>query len=188
MNWHVEEFFLAQAPGPGVGTSNIKTIGLNDTSISADPIENISETWERDWTARSDTNIKNTTAVLTVATKRPEGTSNTGNSKTLTATPTGATDGQNHIPGSGLLSNTKAGIAVGVIRGVLALPGVILLSCLRGRRTTVSPQEKDMFQVQDIWVYENDGRPGCHEVGEGLSHEDDVDDHEIHELDVRGKF
>ena len=44
-----------------------------------------------------------------------------------------------------------------------------------------------MFQVQEIWVYDSDGRPGRHEVGEGLSHEDDVD-HKIHEPDVREKL
>lgn len=99
-NGQVEKLFLAQAPGPGVASSNIKPIGPNGTWISADLIQNFAETWERDWTVFSDTDIKNTTAVLTVATKRPEGTSNTGNSKTLTATPTGATDGQNRTSDS----------------------------------------------------------------------------------------
>ncbi|KAL9064746.1 MAG: hypothetical protein Q9161_008675 [Pseudevernia consocians] len=50
MNWQVE-FFLAQAPGAGVGASNIIPIGPNDTRVSTDPIENCAMTWARDWTA-----------------------------------------------------------------------------------------------------------------------------------------
>ena len=50
MDWPVE-FFLARAPGPGVGASNITPIGPTDTRISTDPIENFALTWAKGWTA-----------------------------------------------------------------------------------------------------------------------------------------
>lgn len=184
MNWQVEKFFMAQAPGPGVGASNIKSIEPNDTSISTDPIENFAVTWKRDWTGLFDTNnVRNTTALPTGATNRPKGTS-AGNSKNLTSFPTGITNGQKDTSGSGVTSRYKAGIAVGVVAGALAVAvaGVVLLFYRRGRRTAMPRQEKDVSQKQDFQIHEKDGRPRVHETGEGLSHEADTD-HGIHELD-----
>lgn len=167
MNWQMEKFFLAQAPGPGVGASNITPIGPTDVRISTDPIENYAVTWARDWAALS-------------------GNSDTGNSKNTTANSTGAAHGQNGTSGHGMSSKTKTGIAVGAVIGVLAVAGVLLLSYLRRGRTAVPsppPQEKDASQVQDIRVVELDVRTGLYEVGQGLSHEADADD-EIYELGV----
>ena len=50
MNWGQNKWFMAQAPGPGVGASNVQPIGDFDTSINADPIDNFAKTWARNWT------------------------------------------------------------------------------------------------------------------------------------------
>lgn len=195
MNWQVEKFFLAQAPGPGVGASNIKPIGPNDTPISTDPIENFAATWARYWTALSDNDNSRITTLLPIgATSRPKSPWGTGNSKNLTAiptgtngqqsNPTGATNGQQGTSGSELASRTKVGIAVGVIMGALAFTAVVWLSCLRGGRTAVLLQKLEVSQHQDIRIYEKDGRARVHELGGNRLHEADAD-HEIHELDVK---
>lgn len=193
INWQVEKFFLAQAPGPGVGASRIIPIGPNDTPISTDPIENFAATWARDWTALSDIdNNRTTTTLPTGATNGQKGTPGTGNSKNLTETPTDATNGRKDISGSGLPRRTRAGIAVGLVVGALAIAGAVWLFCVRRRGAAVPPPETYVPPVQGIWVHEKggrvhekDGRDGGHEIGEGLSHELDAN-HEIHELDVRG--
>ena len=50
MNWGRNKWFLAQAPGPGVGASNVQPIGDADTSINADPMDHFAKTWARAWT------------------------------------------------------------------------------------------------------------------------------------------
>lgn len=184
INWQVAKFFMAQAPGPGVGASNILPMSPNDTPISTDPIEKFAVTWARHWTALSESNkIRNTTVPFTQATDGQQATSNPSNNRNSTAVPTGATSGQKGISGSGLSSSTKAGITVGVIIGALAVAGVLLLACRIRRRFSVPPQEEDVSHEQDNWVYEKDGRTRVPETGPGLAHEAD-NDHELHELDV----
>lgn len=82
-------------------------------------------------------------------------------------------------------SKTKAGIAVGVAVGALAIAGAVLLSCIRGRRTAVLPQEEVVSKQHGIRVYEKDGVAQVPEIGEGLHHEAD-NDHGIYELDIGG--
>ncbi|CAD6594285.1 MAG: hypothetical protein ASARMPREDX12_009186 [Alectoria sarmentosa] len=183
INWQVEKFFLAQAPGPGVGGSNIIPIGPNDTPISTDPIENFAVTWARDWTVLSDDNSSRITT-----TPSTSATSDNGSSRNTTAHPTGAipdnetgrnatahpTDAINESKStlaSGPSSRTKAGIAVGAIVGALAVAGVVILRWLRGRRTAVPPQEDDVPQKQNIWVHEKDGRARFHEIGDRFPHD-----------------
>ena len=185
MNWQQEKFFLAQAPGPGVGASNIKPIGPYDTSIDADPIEKFGMTWARDWTALSDANESRNSTPFPTA-HRPKDTPDTGSSKNRTAIPTTR---QKDVLGSGLSSGTKAGIAVGAIVGALAaaVAGVVLSSYLKGRRMAAPTQERDVAQEMDAAQeqgsvpYEMDGRPQVLEFGEGLPHEADAD-HEVSEL------
>ena len=211
MNWQEPKFFLAQAPGPGVGASNIRSIGPSDTSIGNDPIENFAGTWARNWTPLSDAdNSENTTAHPTSTTNGQKDTSahptsTTNEQKGTPAHPTSTTNGQKSPSGtansieipsdainrqkatlsSGMSSRTKAGIAVGVVVGALAVAGAILLSCLRRRGAAAPPQELDAWsQRQYIWVRKKDRRARLHELGEGLPHEADAD-HQIHELDVR---
>lgn len=182
MNWQEAKFFLAQAPGPGVGASNIRSIGSNDTTIGNDPIENFAVTWERNWTPLSDAhNSENTTAHPTSTTKVQQGSSETANS---TETPSGAISGQKATLSPGLSSGTKAGIAVGVIVGALAVAGAVLLSSLRRRGAAVPLQELDTSQKQYIWVRKKNRLARLREIGEGLPHEADAG-HQIHELDVR---
>ena len=197
MNWQEEKFFLAQAPGPGVGASNVKSISPEDVTIDSDPIGTFAVTWARQWKAFGNTE-DNKTAFPTT---NGQGTSDTGNSRNLTTIPTTATNGQSGASKLGLSSRTKAGIAVGAVGGALAVAGAVLLFCMRGRRTDVSPQEKVVPKKQVLYVYEKDGvvpipeigedyrheadnDHGVHELGEGFRHEAD-DDYEIHELGVR---
>ena len=183
MNWQIPKFFLAQAPGPRVGTSNIKSIEPSDTMISADPIENFAVTWARDWTTLSDTaNDGNSSESPT--TNATNGNSGGENSKSLTALPTGTANGHEATSGSALSSRTKAGMAVGTVVGVIAVAAAGMLCYSKKSSTMVPPQEEDFTTEQDPVVYETDGRLHRLEFGEGLPHEAD-NDREIHELGVR---
>lgn len=49
MNWELEKFFLAQAPGPSVGPSQIQEISSKTTNITSNPISGFSTTWAKNW-------------------------------------------------------------------------------------------------------------------------------------------
>ena len=183
MNWQLEKFFVAQAPGPGVGASNIQPIGTNDIPVTTDPIENFASTWARDWTVLSDTNDNgNTTALPTGATNGPTITS-ASDAKNLTASATGVAGGPKANLGSGLASSTKAGIAVGAVVAGFVVAGVLLLCCSRRRKTAVSPRGKDASRKHDTMLYEKHGWPRASEVGTALPHEADAS-HQVHEIGV----
>ena len=180
MNWQLEKFFVAQAPGPGVGSSNIQPIGTNDIPTTTDPIENFASTWARDWTVLSDTNDSgNTTALPTGATNKTTNTS-ASDTKNRTASATGVASEQK---GSGLASGTKAGIAVGAVVAGFLVAGVILLSCSRRRKTAVLPRGEGASQKHGTMLYEKHGWPRTNEVGIALAHEADAS-HQIHEIGV----
>ena len=182
MNWQEEKFFLAQAPGPGVGAPNIKSIGSSDVTINSDPIENFAVTWANDWNAPSNTNNHSITTAVPTA-NGTQGIPNNGSSNILTVTPTSATDGKNRASRSELSSGTKAGIAVGITVAASAIAGTVLASYMRRRKTGVPPQEVVLPMRQDVRAYEKDGVALVAEIGQGLDHEAD-NDHEIHELGV----
>ena len=163
MNWEQKKFFLAQAPGPGVGASNIRPIQSNDVTIKSDPIENFATTWASTW----------------------EAISNTNNEKNTTSNSTNPTDGQNERPASGMSSGTKAGIAVGVVVGILAVAGAVLLFCMRRRRTGMPPQDNVVPKKSNIFVHETEGVATVPEIGEGLPCYEADEGHEVHELAVR---
>ena len=163
MNWQEAKFFLAQAPGPGVGASNIRSIQSNDITINSDPIENFATSWTRNWKAVSDTN----------------------NDKNTTSNSTSPTNEQNEPSASGLASGAKAGISVVVIVGVLAVAGAVLLFCMRRRRTGMPPQEIVVPRKPKIFVHETDGVAAIPEIGEGLLRNEADEGREIHELAVR---
>ena len=160
MNWQKEKFFLAQAPGPGVGASNISSIQSNDTTINSDPIENFVTTWARNWEAISDNDNDNNT------TPNP-------------------THGQNEPSVSGLSSGAKVGIAVGVVVGVLAVAGAVWLFYMRRRMTGMPPQEIAVPKNQNIFVHEKDGVAAIPEIGEGLPRYEADEGYELHELAAR---
>ncbi len=204
MNWQEEKFFLAQAPGPGVGASNIRSMGPNDTMIGSDPIENFAATWASEWVTLSDSgNNGNPTAFSTIngtkgtsesdndrnasafgTSSGPTGTSENGNGRNLTATSSSATNGQKSASSFGLSSRAKAGIAVGVVVSMLAVAVVVLLYRMRGHPAAVTPQERVLPKKQGIWVYEKDGETRIPEIGNGLPHEAD-NDRTIYELGIR---
>ena len=181
VNWQSEKFFVAQAPGPGVGAPNIQSIRSNDVPIATDPIENFATTWARDWTVLSDTDDSgNTTQIPTKATNEPKNTSASGN-KNLTVSATSLASGTKASPASGLASRTKAGIAGGAVAGAFAIAGVLLLYCSRRRRVAVLLHREDVFQKEGTEIYEKYGRPQASELGMALPHEADAS-HQVHEV------
>lgn len=180
MNWQKEMFFLAQAPGPGVGASNIRPIGPNDNMINADPIENFGLTWARGWTELPNTDGRNSTQLL--PTSGAKGTSDTGNSKNLTANQPGANIDQNGTSDSGM--SRRAKVDIGVVVGAIVVAGVMLLFFLRRSRIAVSPQDKVVVEEQGEWVHDKDGEAQDPDFSEDLPHEVD-NDHERYELELR---
>ncbi len=117
MNWGINKWFIAQAPGPSVGAINTQVIEPNDTSINSYPISDFAATWSNDWTPLSQS-------------------SNASNSIGLPKA----------SPNRGLSKNTKIGIGVGVSVGALAIAGFALFVYLRGvrrRRMIASIQENE---------------------------------------------
>ena len=180
MNWEKSQFFLAQAPGPGAAAPNIQAIASDATTIESDPISNFAASWDQTWI--------------------PIGTSaaNGNGSSNANSPPNG---------GSGLSVSAEAGIAVGVIVGVLAIAGLVILLCLRRRRSgkaeapilsgihEISTREgeattKDHFQY--IPPVEKDGKKVDQELdsGDGLPQEvgagaGPIQGYRVHELDAR---
>ena len=111
MNWQKNKWFMAQAPGPGVGASNVQPIGDADTSIDSDPIGNFATTWAKDWTAVSQSG------------SGTAGGNNSGRGSSK----------------SGLSTGAKAGIGVGVAFVGFALIGTLI--SLVSRSSRLSRQE-----------------------------------------------
>ena len=106
MNWEQNKWFMAQAPGPGVGASNVQPIGDADTSINSDPIGNFATTWAKDWTPISQSGSG------TTGDKDPGGNSSK----------------------AGLSTGAKAGIGVGVSFVGFALIGTLIYLVFRSSR------------------------------------------------------
>ena len=106
MNWEQNKWFMAQVPGPGVGTSNVQPIADADTSINADPISNFATTWARDWTPvmHSGSNTAGDKSPGSVSSK------------------------------AGLSTGAKAGIGVGVAFVGFALIGALISVVFRSSR------------------------------------------------------
>ena len=51
-NWDLHKFFLAQAPGPGVGSSQTQQISPDAITINSNPIGDFDSTWARSWTPK----------------------------------------------------------------------------------------------------------------------------------------
>ena len=49
MNWEQGKFFLAQAPGPDGGASQVMTIQPTDIALGSNPINNFDTSWARKW-------------------------------------------------------------------------------------------------------------------------------------------
>lgn len=106
MNWEQNKWFMAQAPGPGVGASNVQPIGDADISINSDSISNFATTWARDWTVLSQSGSGTT----------GDDKSGRGSSK------------------AGLSTGAKAGIGVGVVFVGFALIGTLVYLVFRSSR------------------------------------------------------
>ena len=125
VNWDQLKFFLAQAPGPNSGPSQITTIKSSDTNIGANPIDTFQNSWSQTWTA------------LPGGTSSPPSSADGGNSTSATPVPKSS---------SGLSDSAKIGIGVGIgVLAVLLLAGVAL--CLfrrRGRRGQPVPEQQHL--------------------------------------------
>jgi hypothetical protein len=179
-NWDANKWFMAQAPGPGIGPSNLRLVDKNDTAIiTSDPIGNFGPSWAQYWTPISHSGID------------PNKTSS--NSSSSSADP----------PSSGLSTGVKVGIGVSTCLVGLALFGIAFCVGIRIRkRRHIEPaelhgrltlrqeprtvQEKDATTVNPeigmgllpemdaLGVQEKDAGPAAFEVGMGIAHELDV--------------
>ena len=126
VNWDQLKFFLAQAPGPNSGPSQITTIKSSDTDINANPIDTFQNSWSQTWTA------------LPGGTSSPPSSADGGNS--TSATPIQKSS-------SGLSDSAKIGIGVGIgILAVLLLAGVGLCLFRRRGRERQSATEQQHLQ------------------------------------------
>lgn len=106
INWEQNKWFMAQAPGPTVGASNVQPIGDADISIASDPISNFATTWAKDWTVLSQSGSATT------------GDDNSGGGSSK----------------AGLSAGAKAGIGVGVTFVGFALIGTLIYLVFRSSR------------------------------------------------------
>ena len=49
-NWELNKFFMAQAPGPDAGPSQIQSIQSSDNTVASNPIDFFAGTWTQKWT------------------------------------------------------------------------------------------------------------------------------------------
>ena len=126
INWDQLKFFLAQAPGPNSGPSQITTIETSDTTIGANPIDSFENSWSQTWTALPESNSST-----------PGSSADGGNSTNVSPVKQG---------NSGLSDSAKIGIGVGIgVLAVLLLAGIG--SCLfmrRGRRRQSVPEQQHL--------------------------------------------
>ena len=59
INWDLRKFFLAQAPGPGVGSSQTQPISADAITINSNPIGDFNATWSRSWAPQYDSSQDN---------------------------------------------------------------------------------------------------------------------------------
>ena len=50
LNWELNKFFMAQAPGPDAGPSQIQSIQSSDNTVASNPIDFFAGTWTQKWT------------------------------------------------------------------------------------------------------------------------------------------
>lgn len=117
LSWKPNKWWLAQAPGPAMQTSDIYDINPDDTTITA--MSDVD--WAGSWKT-----------VLTVTNSTAGTTTGPGSSPTTS----GTSSSQNGEPPStqGLSGGAKAGIAIGVIGGLAILAGVVFLFMRRRRQ------------------------------------------------------
>ena len=182
INWENSKWFMAQAPGPGVGATDAQEIGPNDTSINSDHISNFAATWSKDWTPLSQSSN---------ASSNNTSSSNASNSIGVPKT----------SPRRGLSHKAKVGVGVGVSVGALAIAGFALLIYLRRMRKEriIAPIQENGRVVKSTVdpnaVYEKEetrpvpelGYDGIFESGGGVTYE--VGSSEpSHELEANGRL
>ena len=183
-NWDANKWFMAQAPGPGIGPSNLRLIDRDDNAImTSDPIGNFETSWAQYWTPISHSGIS--------PEKTPPNSSSTFSGADSSS--------------SGLSNGAKVGIGLSTCSVGFALFGIALYVGIRIRkRRHIGPaerhgrltlrQEPRMVQEKDattfipeigtgllpemnaLGVQEKDAGPAASEVGTGMAHELDAQD------------
>lgn len=180
INWKIHKWFMAQAPGPGVGAANTQEIGSNDTNINSDPISNFAATWSKDWIPLSQSSIVSSNNTL----------SNNASSNSIGSLEVN--------PSKGLTSSAKAGIGVGVSVGALAIAGFALFIYLRRGKIVAPLQENGRgaeSTVDSNAVYEKEetrpipelGDDDILESGGSVTHEADSGK-PVHELEANARL
>lgn len=165
MNWEQGKFFIAQAPGPNAGASQIVPLDPEATTVAA--AASGIEAWMGSWGWKDETNQSNSST--------PTPVSAPGKS----SSPAGGGGG-----GGGLSNGAKAGAAVGSVLGaailLFAIYRVVVFWRGRGRGGRGQGEdERDVFEadegrkrevVEAGWVNPRElggGGGGVHEVDEG---------------------
>jgi len=136
INWEQGKVFLAQAPGPNSGPSQVTAIKPGDVSLGSGSIDNWAGTWSQKWTALP-------------------GSTTTSSPSSTTAEPATATQS----PSPGLSTGAKAGIGAGV--GVVALICIILavMFFIRHRRRARSSTETASSTGLGTGAYQANSHP-----------------------------
>ena len=127
-NWEQGKFFLAQAPGPNSGPSQITAIESTDITIASNTIDTYTDSWSQKWT------------VLPL----PPGTSNPNSNSTGTDVPNTTTN--TSTGSSGLSTGAKAGIGIGIAAVVLILLAVLATCLFKRRRRRSNPSSSPQIR------------------------------------------
>ena len=162
INWQMNAFFLAQAPGPEVPSPNIQSIEPSDTSIRSLPEANFASSWSKCWTLLAEQS--NDTAINTTI----------GNSTKPRLLSTGAKIGVGFGAAIGFLTLLAAGISTLIYRH------------RKLRRLKAQKQERVTY-VNRLHALQGGDMTGLHELSLGdPPHEKDASEEyqEKHSRDI----
>ena len=109
-NWETGKFFLAQAPGPNSGPSQITTIQSTDKTINSNTIDTYTDSWSQKWTP------------LPLSPGTSDNSTAPSENSPLTT------------QSSGLSTGAKAGIGIGIAAVVLIAVATLIIYLFRRRR------------------------------------------------------
>ncbi|KAI4182768.1 MAG: hypothetical protein L6R41_005789 [Letrouitia leprolyta] len=135
--------YIAQAPGPSMEQSIIKTYQPNETSITPNSIGSFASSWASSWTVLENDNLTNTTGSDNTAILKP-------------AKPQSRS-------GAGLSGGVTAGIVIGSVAGALAVAATIFVIWRRKLKTQqnmkAEPAIMDIAPPLMVPSMDNNGQP-----------------------------
>ncbi|MCJ1312566.1 hypothetical protein MMC25_006240 [Agyrium rufum] len=145
INWDSRKFFVAQAPGPNTGPSQITAIHSSDTTIGSNTIDTYKGSWSAAWTPLPS----------------PSSSSPSTNSSSAPES-SGQPVSQNSSSSSGLSDSAKIGIGVGIgIVVVLLIAGIaacLLLRNKKKRRNAAAAANDDSLTPEQRQIQYLDGK------------------------------